>query len=218
LLVPSDSQRAFLEKASRRYHEDITPEGVEYLIGRGLTPEAIEAHRLGVVVDPLPGHEQYRGHLAIPYLTSYGIVSIRYRRLSDIHADAKSLDELDKGGPKYLTMPGDMPRIYNVAALERGTRGMCLAEGELDCIIAELCGLPCIALPGANAWQKVFLRLLEQYDQVMLLQDDDKAGKEMADKLGRELKNLRPVVMTGGDTTSFFCQQGAEALKRKVLG
>ncbi|WP_245627893.1 toprim domain-containing protein [Actinomadura oligospora] len=204
--MPSDSQREFLERASRKYHDEITPEGVEYLTGRGITEEAIGQWRLGVVSDPLPGHERYRGWLSIPYLTKHGIVTIRYRRLSGT-------------GDKYLTMPGDIPRIFNPSALEAGTRGICVTEGELDCIVAQMCDLPCIGLPGATSWQPVWAYLLEQYDQVMLLQDADDAGEKMAAALAKPLRtNLRPVVMTGGDVNSYFQAHGREALRTKVLG
>ena len=207
-MIPSPSWKAFSEKASEMYHNQLTPEGIEYLTGpeRGLTEETIERFRLGLVVDPVPGHEHYQGMISIPYLTTYGVVSLRFRRFGE------------GDGKKYLTMPGDPPRIYNVSDLELGTRGVCLTEGEFDCMVAVQCGLPCIGLPGAQSWKSVMGRLLDQYDQVMLLQDDDDAGRKMADKLSKSLRNLRPVVMTGGDVTSFFVDNGAEALRRKVLG
>lgn len=210
MLVPSDAQRRFLEKASKEYHEQLAqvPAAVTYLMDeRGLTEEVIERFRLGVVADPLPGHEQYRGKLVIPYLTNYGIAAIRFRRLGD------------SDGTKYLSMAGDPPRIYNPAALGRGTVGICVAEGELDCITAEMCGLPCIGLPGANSWIPIWARLLAQYDQVMLLCDDDEAGRGLADKLSKDLPhNLRPVTMDEGDVNSFFLQHGREALRKKVIG
>lgn len=215
MLVPSTSQRDFLEKASRKYHDELTPEGVEYLTGpeRGLTEEAIERFRLGVVADPLPGHERYRGWLSIPYLTAYGTTSIRFRRL-----DGKS-------GDKYLSLPGDPVRIYNPQALQRGTRAICLTEGEFDCMVVEMCGMPCIGLPGAQSWQRVWTRLLEQYESIFFLQDDDDAGRSMSENIAKHLpSNFRPIVMTKpapdkkGDVTNFFLTHGREALKDKVLG
>ncbi|MEU9871124.1 hypothetical protein AB0C87_25170 [Actinomadura sp. NPDC048021] len=209
MLVPSSSQREFLEKASRKYSDEITQDAVEYLTGpkRGLTEEAIERHRLGVVADPLPGHETYRGWITIPYLTAYGVTTIRFRRLGD------------GTGDKYLTVAGDPVRIYNPEALQRGTRAICLTEGEFDCVVAEMCDMPCIGLPGAQSWQPAWSRLLEQYDAVFFLQDDDDAGRTMAKSLGKPLRgNLRTIVMDGGDVTSFFLEHGREALREKVLG
>lgn len=206
MLVPSDSLRAFLEEASVKYHDQLNQSAVEYLTGpeRGLNEETIRRFRLGVVVDPEPGHENYRGCLAIPYLTPYGsVISIRFR----------SLPPAEK---IYLTAPGDISRLYNTESLERGTRSICVTEGEPDCWVAEMCGLPAVGVPGVQNWQSVWSRLLEPYEFVFVLSDDDPAGKQFPDILGRDLNNVRNVPMTGGDVTSFFLEHGAEELRRKV--
>jgi hypothetical protein len=202
--VPSDSLRAFLERASKLYHSQLDEPVSEYLTGRGLDAEAAAKFRLGAVVDPLPGHEQYRGCLAIPYLTPSGsVTSIRFRNLSG-------------HGAKYLTVAGDKPRIYNTAALERGTRAMCVTEGELDAAVAEVCELPTIGAPGAESWMPLWGRLIAQYDVVYTLSDDDDAGQEFAYKVAKTADNVRNVVMTGGDVTTFFLENGAEELRGKV--
>lgn len=208
MLVPSDSQRRFLEEASRTYHKQLTEaeDAVEYLTGpqRGLSEEIIERFRLGVVNDPLPGHEKYRGRIVIPYLTSSGPVTLRFRRFRD-------------EGPKYLSPPGDPPRIFNPPALERGSRAICVAEGEFDAMVAEMCGLPCIGIPGADAWRPLWAKLLGQYESVFLLQDEGEAGQAMADTMAKSLGHiLRPVVMTPDDTTGFYLKHGREELRKKV--
>lgn len=207
MLLPSSSQSKYLEEASQRYHEQLQehPNAGEYLASRGLTEELISRFRLGVVDAPSIGHESYKGCLSIPYLSNYGVLSIRWRPLYESDA-------------KYLTSPGDHDWIYNPQALERGTRGICICEGEFDTIIAESAGLPSIGLPGSTKWENAWTRLLSGYQYVVLLQDDDEAGRKMAAKLGKILRNLRPVVMDGGDVNSFFLQHGAEALREKVLG
>jgi DNA primase len=131
------------------------------------------------------------------------VTSLRFRRLDD-------------RGPKYMTVAGDIPRIYNTAALERGTRAICVTEGEMDCIIAEEVGLPTVGVPGANAWNPIWARLLAIYDAVYVLADDDDAGGEFAYTLGKALDNVRHVPMNDGDVNSFFLERGAEALRRKV--
>lgn len=202
--VPSDSLRAYLEKSSKLYHDQLNDDVSDYLTGRGLSPETVAKFQLGAVVDPLPGHEQYTGCLSIPYLTPSGsVTSVRFRTLSGT-------------GPKYLTVAGDKPRIYNTEALERGTRGICVVEAELDAAIADMCGLPTIGTSGASAWQKVWFRLISQYDFVYTLSDDDPAGQEFAHKIGQGTDNARNVIMTGGDVTTFFLEHGAEALRKKV--
>lgn len=204
--VPSDSLRAFLERASKLYHSQLDEPAREYLTGpeRGLDEATIAKFRLGVVADPLPGHEHYRGCLAIPYLTPSGsVTSIRFRTLSGY-------------GAKYLTVAGDKPRIYNTAALEQGTRAMCVTEGELDAAVADMCELPTIGIPGAEAWLPLWGRLISQYDVVYTLSDDDDAGQDFAYKVAKTADNVRNVVMTGGDVTTYYLEHGAEELRAKV--
>lgn len=63
----SKEQKSFLWDASVKYHEavDDSP-AAAYLERRGLAQAA--KFKLGYVAEPLPGHEMYRGMLAIPYL------------------------------------------------------------------------------------------------------------------------------------------------------
>jgi len=64
-----------------------------YLAQRGINPAVAQAIRLGVVVDPLAGQEQFINRLAIPYLTPTGVVDIRFRSMGPEE-------------PKYMGMPG----------------------------------------------------------------------------------------------------------------
>lgn len=207
MIVPSDSTRSFLEGASKRYALALpeSPTAVEYLANRGIE-EMAQRFRLGLVDAPLPGHEQYLGMLAIPYLTPTGsVTTIRYRNLTNV-------------GPKYLSPPGDIPRIYNTEALERATRAIIITEGELDAISAEVAGFPAVGLPGAQSWRPAWRRLFLQYDQVMVLQDDDDAGKEFAYKIQSELENARTIVMKRGDVNDFLVKNGPAELRKLVTG
>lgn len=209
-LVPSPASRKFMETTSSRYHDQLqqSAAALEWLTGpeRCLTEEMILRFRLGFVADPSPGHEHVRGHIAIPYMTPDGsVVSIRFRRLGG------------GDGAKYLSMAGDPPRLFNTPALERGTRNIVVCEGEFDAIVAEMCGLPAVGIPGANAWQTVWRRLFVQFDTVFMLHDDDEAGRELVAKIVNSgLDNVRPVPMDGGDVTSFYAQHGRDALRAKV--
>jgi len=60
---------------------------------------------LGIVKDPLPGHESYKGRLAIPYITPSGVVDIRFRSINN-HPDE----------PKYMGVPGAKTTMYNAQA------------------------------------------------------------------------------------------------------
>ena len=189
--MPSEGQKKFLAQATEKYEKELSEEAAEYLVNRGMTEETIRRFRIGLVENPLPGHEHVRGYLAIPYTTPDGtVVSMRFRRL--------------KGeGPKYLSMAGDPPRIFNVSALERETSGIVVCEGEFDTMIAEQCGLPAIGIPGAQAWQKRWRRLLVQYQAVFRA-------------ISESLENTRMVPMNGGDVNSFFLEHGEAGLRRKV--
>lgn len=192
-------------QALTRYQEELSPDAEKYLKEeRGLTQETIERFRLGYVENPLPGHEHVRGHLAIPYLTPKGkVVSIRFRRLNG-------------RGPKYLSMSSDMPRIYNTSGLEEETSGIVVCEGEIDTMTAAQCGLPAIGIPGAQAWQKRWWRLLVQYNAVFVLHDDDEPGKDFARKISETLENTRMVPMAGGDVNSYYMEHGVTGLMKKV--
>ncbi|MFD0384475.1 hypothetical protein ACFQ2B_26225 [Streptomyces stramineus] len=64
----SDSQKADLLEAAKRYHAAYRGSPAEsYLHHRGLG-EAAGRFKIGYVSDPIPGHDQYRGRLVIPYL------------------------------------------------------------------------------------------------------------------------------------------------------
>ncbi|MEV2279299.1 toprim domain-containing protein [Nocardiopsis sp. NPDC049922] len=189
-----------------KYQADLSPDAEGYLTGeRGLTRETVDRFRLGYVETPLPGHEHVRGHLAIPYLTPDGdIVSMRFRRL------------FGSGGPKYMSMAADIPRIYNTAGLEVDMSGIVVCEGEIDTMTAIQCGLPAVGIPGAQAWQKRWWRLLVQYRAVFVLHDDDEPGRDFARKISESLENVRMIPMTGGDVNSYFREHGASGLKQKV--
>lgn len=217
-IIPSESSRKFMETASREYHDQLDDAGLAYLTGpkRHLTPEAIAEHRIGVVRSPEPGHEAMTGYLCIPYLTPDGeCISIRFRRLDAQDADDSVV--LPKRSPKYLSVAGDIPRLYGTEALQWGTRNVCVTEGEFDRIVAKMCGLPTLGTPGANAWEPVWKRLLVQFDNVFVLHDDDEAGRELVAKIANSgLDTVRPIPMTGGDVTSFFGEHGRDALRAKV--
>lgn len=120
----SPSQRKFLEEAVSRYQESATPEVAAYLADRGITPELADEYRLGVVVDPMPGHGRFKGFLAIPYLDHKGSpLSIRFRCLED-H------EHRDYYHGKYMSMEGEQPRMFNVGAIHRAGDTIHVAEGE----------------------------------------------------------------------------------------
>lgn len=207
------SRLEFLEQASQTYHKALSGSPAEeYLMTtRRLSADSLASFRLGYVASPLPGHEQYRGKLVIPYLTRAGVVSLRYRRLGD------------GGGPKYQSELGAETRIYNPEGFFRHERFICVCEGEIDTITAWQCGLPAVGVPGARAWQGFMRRAFDGYDSVFFLADkDDKQGdgEDFAEKAAGMVKNGRIILMemdgVGMDVNSLVNTYGPEALIKKI--
>lgn len=71
----SSSQRESLGKAAKYYAAAIH-EAEDYLAERGITLEVAKKVGLGVVLDPVTGHEQYENRLSIPYITRTGVVDL----------------------------------------------------------------------------------------------------------------------------------------------
>lgn len=167
--------------------------------------EAATRARLGVVLEPLTGHEAYVNRLAIPYLTRSGVVDLRFR-------------SMDLSEPKYMGMAGATTHLYNVGALFRATSYVSICEGEIDTITLDnVCDIPAVGVPGVNNWKKHYTRLLADFDKVFLFADGDNAGTEFGKSLSRELGNLVVVQMPEGeDVNSMYRLQGAEYFKNKI--
>lgn len=205
------SQRDWLRVATIRYHESLPgSRGEEYLATRGIlgasVREQTDQFRLGFVADPLPGHEGYRGMLALPYIRysqeyGWGVVSIRFRKL-DPAADNK-----------YLTVAGDRPRLYNTQALLRRSASIAITEGEIDAITAELCGMPAVGVPGSQMWKPHHVEPFLGYREVFVLADGDDPGREFAAKVARSLPNGKVIPSPEGeDVNSMVLRDGPAAL------
>lgn len=161
--------------------------------------------------NPVAGHEQHRGKLAIPYLrtNSQGTFccSIRFRCIED---------HVHEGHGKYATVAGDQPWLYNTAAL--GAQSVIgIAEGEIDAIFATACGVPAVGVPGVESWGESWGRLFEGYDRVFVFVDGDEPGRRFARKLGHEINNVRAIEFgEGHDVSSFVLANGAQAFKERI--
>lgn len=203
----SDSQREMLEEAVTTYElgllVDDTAEA--WLTARGLDEEIVRTARLGVVDDPMPGHEPYRGKLAIPYIVKGRPVTVRFRCL-------ESHDCRELGHGKYLTVTGDTPRMYNTAAIFEATDEIHVTEGEFDALVLHQLGLPAVAIPGANNWASHHRRMLAGFSRVWVWGDPDTAGAEFVTRVCQSLRAARGVRLRHGDVTDTFLHGGKAAI------
>lgn len=209
-----DSQREFLWGAANRYRQSLPRSPAEgYLQSRGLAAPSAAEFALGYVEDPLPGHEMFRGWLAIPYMRwsqwrRWSVASLRFRCLSDHD---------HRGHGKYMTVVGDQPRLFNTRALLRQTPSVAIAEGEIDAMTAQLCGINTVGVPGAQSWKPYFREPFLGYREVFVLADGDEAGMTFANTVAKSLPNAKVIPCPPGtDVNSLVTSGGREALLERI--
>jgi len=200
----STSQRNFLLQATQRYAAAIE-KAEPYLLSRQLSVDEAKVFHLGVVEDPLPGHEPYKGRLAIPYITPSGVVDIRFRALGN-------------DDPKYMGLVGAKTTMFNTQACFVADKYICVTEGEFDCIMMSSKTVhPTVGIPGANNWKPHYAKILDDFDIVIVLADGDAAGLEFGKKISRELGNVNIVSMPEGeDVNSMMIRQGSDWVDERI--
>ncbi|AGM12062.1 DNA primase [Streptomyces phage Godpower] len=206
-LVPlSTSQKEALEEATRAYEGAVTADAARYLLARGLDRTAAVTNRVGVVADPFPGHERFRGFLAIPYLSKDGYpLSMRFRCIQEHN-------HRDFGHGKYMGMKDEPPRMFNVGAIHQAGDEIAVAEGEFDAMVLNMIGMPAVAIPGATGWRNHYRRMLAGFNRVWVFGDPDDAGAEFTAKVCRSLRSAKGVRLRHGDVTDTYLKGGADAI------
>ena len=211
--MQSSEQMKSLLVAANRYAQAITPETLDYLNGRGISEEVAALYSLGTVSDPIPGHEHHTGWLSIPYITALGLcVGFKFRRL-------------DEGKPKYGSPLGQKSHLYNVADVCKLSSRIVVCEGELDTVIVSgVLNMPAVGVPGVAAWKDHFSKLLNGYDVVYIVGDNDvkedgtNPGAEFSRRVAGEVINGTIVQLPPNmDITDYYLANGADATKQ-LLG
>lgn len=209
-LTLDKSTRESLAEALAMYQEAMPGSPADrYLSDRKITNEVVRSLGIGWVGDnPAPGHESYRGRLAIPYFGATGTLgTIRFRAVPDA--------EGNQAHPKMLGIHGHAPRPYNVKALMRDLTYVCICEGETDTMTVESAGLSAVGIPGATSWNHNMAKLFANYANVYILADnDDKgAGMEFAKNVAKSVRNSYIIQCPDGeDVNSLVVKKGYEAL------
>ena len=203
----SAGRKNTLTLAAERYAAGRDEKAATYLDGRGVNGTVADKFLLGVVSEPEPEHQPFTGMLSIPYVTKTGVVGFKFRHLDNTHQ------------PKYLNPPGQPVRMFNVLATFTMSPLICVAEGEMDAIVAEMCGLPCVGVPGVRAWKPHFPKLLDGFEHVIVLADNDEKedgsnpGRELADAVCRDLPQAQTAWLPrGADVNELFLAGGRDAV------
>lgn len=210
-----DGQLKLQSEAANQYAQDITEETLAILAARGISEETAALYRLGTIVNPIPGHEQYEGWISIPYFTANDVcVGFKFRRP-------------DGGLPKYGSPLGQKTHLYNVSDVLKDSPYIVVCEGELDTIVVSgQLGIPAVGSPGVAAWKPWYARLLAGYDTVYIAGDnderDDKEGNPGADfskRVASEVLNSVIVQLPSGmDITDYYLQNGHDATRELLIG
>lgn len=199
----SASQRRSLEKATAAYEAHVD-QAMPYLEGRGISRETARTYRLGYVHEPVRGDDEYVGRLAIPYLTTSGVVDIRYRVING-------------DGPKYLSRPAAKTHLFGVTALLKPSPVLVLTEGEVDCMTMNQIGVAAVGIPGANAWKDYWRLLFLDYDEVIAVCDGDQAGRDFGKKVAERIDGVSVVHLPDGtDINDLFVKDGAASVLERI--
>lgn len=210
--LPAKKRRALLDRAAKEYNESCAL-AVTYLAARGISEQVANQWQLGYVYEPLSGHEQYRGRLAIPYVTPTGVVNIKFRCITHVKCS-------DHDCKKYLEESGAQARIFGVQSITKSDSDtLYVCEGELDALAATtLAGLPAVGISGASKWRPHWQYVFEGFQDVVVLCDGDDSGRAFGDSVCSRIYNARSVVLPEGeDVNSFIVAYGAQALRDRVV-
>ncbi|MBI1754261.1 MAG: toprim domain-containing protein [Acidobacteria bacterium] len=203
--------QALLQQVVGYYHETLkqSPEALNYLKARGIGhPEAVERFKLGFANRTLgyslpikqikagadirgrlakvgiyreSGHEHFTGSLVIPVMDEAGQVQEVYGR--------KILDNLRKGTPYHLYLPGPHKGVWNVEGV-RDSKEVILCEALIDALTFWCAGYRNVtAAYGVEGFTPDHLEAFQRYgtERVLIAYDRDEAGDRAALKLAEKL-------------------------------
>jgi DNA primase len=200
-------------QAAIQYGKDLDGVTIKFLEDRGISEEIAKRYQLGTILEPYPGHENYRGWMSIPYITAMGYcVGFKFRRLDD-------------NKPKYGSPLGQKSHLYNVSDIVICSDYIAICEGELDTIIASaILNIPAVGVPGVAAWKPHFTRMFSGYGKVFIIGDNDikddgsNPGAEFSRMVAQQINNSIIVSLPAGmDLNDLYLSSGIDETK-KIIG
>ncbi len=248
--LTADLQNADVQGALRRvvdyYHQTLldSPDALAYLEKRGLNhPELIKAFRLGYANRTLAyhipqknreagqklrkllqeagiyrasGHEHFNGSLIVPIFNDAGQIVEIYGR--------KTRDDLRKGTPRHLYLPGAHKGVFNEAGLT-DQEEILLCEALLDAMTFWVHGFKNVtASYGIQGFTEDHLALFKQcgVKRVLIAYDRDEGGDQAASVLAARLQSeglecFRVLFPQGLDANSWACEAKSPTEARERL-
>ncbi len=206
----SREQRRSLERATLAYAEHLDV-AAEWLGDRAIDLEHARSNGLGVVTEPIPGHEHLVGRLCIPYLTDAGPVNLNFRCMQSHNCKEQA------NHSKYVKPKGAASNLYGVRCVSWADEWIILTEGELDALVWQQIGIPALGAPGAKNFQHHWINVLEDFSRVYVISEGDPAGEEFWKLVSSQVSNTIKVQLPEGeDSNSLFVRGGAEALIGRI--
>jgi DNA primase len=240
---PVAAGQALLNQVIGYYHDTLkaSPEAYAYLESRGFAGEplalAIDTFKLGYANRTLglrlpeknraagnairtrlqdigivraSGHEHFNGSLVIPVFDESGDVVEAYGR--------KIRDDLRKGTPKHLYLPGQHRGLWNLNALVE-SKEIILCEALVDALTFWCAGYKnvtsCYGIEGfTDEMPELFKR--HNIDRILIAFDRDEAGERGTAKVAEKLMAIgiecfRIRFPSGMDANSFVLSEGKAA-------
>jgi twinkle protein len=170
------------EKLAREI-KDLTPACIEHAKTRGIREETLRKYGIGSDV---------QGKFIFPYYDAYG-------RLGMVKHWGLKLKE----GGKKDTWVSSEPVISlfgkDVCDPETGIQKLVITEGEWDAMTCWEMGIPAVSIPmgcSNTQWITEDYQFLSHYDEIVLLFDNDQAGKKAAKDAAARLGQERCLIVT----------------------
>ena len=236
-----ESDAAMLMRVTEYYHNILkdAPEGLAYLEKRGLThPDLVDTFKLGLSNRTLgyrlpaknrkagadvrgqlqklgvyraSGHEHLAGSLVVPIIDTDpdGNMTTTVRQLYG----RKILDNLRKGTPKHLYLPGPMAGIWNSGAFKASDE-MILCESLIDAMTFWCAGYRNVTCAyGINGLTEDIVTALSSHNikRVLIAYDRDAGGEtgaqEASERLtAKGLSTYRLMLPKGMDANDYALQ------------
>jgi twinkle protein len=172
------------EKLAREF-TDLSPKSIEYATKRGITEETLRKYGVG---------SDRRNGLLFPYYDAFGNLGMVKHWGHELKADGKKDTWIMPSMDSVQSLFGK-----DVCDPETNIQKLIITEGEWDAMACWQIGLPAVSIPmGASNtnWITEDYQFLSHFDEIILLFDNDEAGKKSAKEAAARLGTERCLIVT----------------------